>query len=174
MNRNGHQDAEFFLGREVEHTPAYGMYTLFVIGCQPKNKIFAHLDSIRDTPIEHVYLGANHSFPRNITTNDFAGWRPWEELVDSILDRDLYCTLDININQIEGLLETSFCENNKFIPMISAPLPYIKLLGYNAVLKIDDIDFDKTNPGIWCHSIHSLTHRDQFTPWSAYAKDQVL
>ena len=34
-NRDGHtDDTRYFIGTEVEHTPAYGQKTLFVIGVQ--------------------------------------------------------------------------------------------------------------------------------------------
>ena len=33
------KDVRFFVGNEVEHTPAYGMRTLFVVGVQPTNEI---------------------------------------------------------------------------------------------------------------------------------------
>jgi hypothetical protein len=177
MHRDGHEQAEFFLGYEVEHSPAHGLYTLFVVGCQPPAKIFEYLEKYKDsdTPIEHVYFGANRSFPIHIKTNDYEKWREWEAMIDAVLARDIYCTFDFNICQIEGLLEAGFCEYDKFIPMISAPMPYIRLLGYNAVLKLDDKDFKSTNPGVWCHCVHDLTKRDGiFTPWSEYTKDKVL
>ena len=34
MERSGHETAKMFVGTEVEHSPAYGMKTLFVIGVQ--------------------------------------------------------------------------------------------------------------------------------------------
>jgi hypothetical protein len=75
---------------------------------------------------------------------------------------------------VEGLAESSLCEYNNFIPVISAKIPYIKLLNYNATLKIDDKDFDATNPGVWCHSIHTLQKRSVFTEWSKYTKDESI
>ena len=44
MNRPGHDNTRFFLGTEVEHTPALGMKTLFVIGVQPVQDIDAMLN----------------------------------------------------------------------------------------------------------------------------------
>ena len=32
MNREGHEAVNFFVGTEVEHTPAFGQRTLFVVG----------------------------------------------------------------------------------------------------------------------------------------------
>jgi hypothetical protein len=58
--------------------------------------------------------------------------------------------------------------------MISVKLPYIKQFNYNATLKLDDIDFDSTNPGVWTHSLHKLMDRRKFTPWTDYSKDEVI
>ena len=57
--------------------------------------------------------------------------------------------------------------------MISVKLPYINQLGYNAVLKLDDNDFDSTNPGVWCHRLHDLQTVDTFTSWDDYTNDEV-
>jgi hypothetical protein len=42
------------------------------------------------------------------------------------------------------------------------------------MLKIDDKDFDATNPGVWCHSLQSLMSRDTFTSWDDYREDAVI
>jgi hypothetical protein len=178
MNRPEHDNAKFFVGTEVEHTPAHGKKTLFVIGVQDYHEI---LRIVKDSQelldesrhITHVYFGANMSFPR-LAVNDGAGWAPWETMIYAVLDHDIMCTLDIDIACVEGLLESGLAEKHNFIPMISAKLPYINQLGYNATLKLDDRDFRATNPGVWCHSIHALQKRSAFTDWSKYTKDQAL
>jgi hypothetical protein len=42
------------------------------------------------------------------------------------------------------------------------------------MLKIDDKDFNATNPGVWTHSLHDLKDRNKFTPWSAYSNDTII
>jgi len=168
MIREGHEDTQFFIGQEVEHTPAHGKKTLFVVGVQPRDEIARHLHSC-----EHIYFGANQSFPQ-LATNDGAEWAKWETMIYHFLELDYWCTLDLDIACVEGLLESGLIENHNFIPMISAKLPYIKQLGYNATLKLDDKDFRATNPGVWCHSIHDLQTRSAFTDWSKYTKDETL
>ena len=168
MNREGHENAAFFYGTEVEHTPALGKKTLFVVGVQTTDDIAAHIQGC-----EHIYFGANQSFP-NLAINDADAWWAWEDMITTFLKKDYLCTLDIDVRCVEGLLESGLCDRHNFIPMISVKLPYIKLLGYNATLKLDDKDFAATNPGVWCHSIHELQNRDHFTDWSKYTKDKVL
>jgi hypothetical protein len=167
MNREGHENTAFFTGTEVEHTPALGKKTLFVVGVQTKADIARHINGC-----EHIYFGANQSFPNYDT--DARGWLDWENMIQPFLAAGYLCSLDIDVRCVEGLLESGLTEHHNFIPMISVKLPYIQQLGYNAVLKLDDRDFDATNPGVWCHSIHELQNRDHFTDWSKYTKDKTL
>jgi len=171
MNREGHEDVKFFYGTEVEHTPAYGKYTLFVVGVQPAADIALAL-TCGAQQVEHIYFGANMSFP-NIPVNNGAEWAKWETMIYHFLDKEIWCTLDVDISCVEGVAESGLCEHNYFIPMISAKLPYVCQLGYNATLKIDDKDFKATNPGVWCHSLHTLQNQDSFTHWSKYEDDSV-
>ena len=177
LNRDQYQGAKFFTGTEVEHTPAYNKQTLFVVGLQSVTEIQDWLDDLagyedQSRRIEHIYFGANMSFP-HLLVNDYR-WRDWETMIKQVLDAGYMCTLDIDVACVEGLAESMLCENNNFIPMISVKIPYIRLLNYNATLKIDDKDFDATNPGVWCHSVHTLQKRSVFTDWSKYTKDESI
>ena len=171
--KNGNHSSKdgniMFVGTEVEHTPAYGMRTLFVTGIPDTESI---IRSAKDQLCEHIYLGANMSF--DVTDNTYDQWAPWEAIGVSLLKEGYWVTLDIDISQVEGLLETGLTEHNQFIPMISAKLPYIELLGYNACLKIDDKDFNASNPGVWVHKIHDLKNKDIYTPWYKYNNDTML
>jgi len=171
MDRPGHDDVRFFFGKEVEHTPAFGKYTLFVVGVQTLEDIALAI-SRGTKPVEHIYFGANQSFPK-LQVNDPA-WNDWENMISPFLAKDYFCTLDIDSTMTEGLLEGALCEHDYFIPMISVKLPYLQQLGYNATIKLDDTDFAATNPGVWCHSLHNLKDRSVFTHWSKYTKDTTI
>jgi hypothetical protein len=169
MNRDGHRNISLFVGTEVEHTPAFGMKTLFVVGVQSIELIQVAADAHQ---CHHIYFGANQSFAPDGTA-DF--YTPWDHMVKHFLDDDaLFCTLDFDVADVEGVLESGFTEYRNFIPMISVKLPYIQQLGYNAIIKLDDKDFAATNPGVWCHSLHVLQNRNQFTNWSKYTQDEVI
>lgn len=172
MNRAGHDNVRFFFGKEVEHTPAYDMDTLFVVGVQTVEDI---KDALARSTYEtdHIYFGANMSFP-NPPVNDFHLWNSWEDMICPFLEAGMWCTLDSDVKSVEGLVESRMIEYHHFIPMISVKLPYIKQLGYNATIKLDDQDFAATNPGVWCHSLHTLQNREVFTPWSKYTKDEIV
>jgi len=170
MIRDGHDDTvKFFVGTEVEHTPAFGKRTLFVIGVQPVADIKFWAER---SEVEHIYFGANQSFPNPDVNSPV--WNDWEVMIGQCLMNGYWCTLDIDVKSSEGLLESSVVEHNRFIPMISVKLPYINQFGYNATIKLDDKDFDATNPGVWCHSLHELKNRAVFTDWSKYTKDEVI
>ena len=175
MDRPGHNNILMFLGKEVEHSPAYGLKTLFVVGVQPIEEIEKILDdpfAKFGTHIEHIYFGANQSFPTGRVTS--VDWTRWENMIMPFIGRGYWCTLDIDVGEVEGLLETALPEYHKFIPMISVKLPYLQQLGYNATIKIDDKDFAATNPGVWCHQLHNLLDRSKFTDWSKYTKDEII
>lgn len=176
MDRPGHELATFFVGTEVEHTPAYGKKTLFVVGIQDYHRILEIILDYKShpEPIEHVYFGANMSFS-TLATNNGAEWAKWEKMIFNVMEQaDIMCTLDVDVSCVEGLVESGLCENHNFIPMISVKVPYAQLLGYNATIKLDDRDFRATNPGVWCHSLHQLQSRRTFTDWSKYTKDEVI
>ena len=160
----------FFTGVEIEHTPAHGMRTLFVVGVQNP---FDVIELVQFHDCTHIYFGANQSFP-NLQTDDADAWRPWEQMIDQCLEAGYWCTLDFDVSVVQGVLECMFIGHNKFIPQISIKLPYLQQLGYNATIKIDDVDFEHSNPGVWCHTLHSLTSRETFTSWDQYGKDEII
>jgi hypothetical protein len=158
-------DAVFFIGVEIEHTPAYGKKTLFVTGVQSTDDIAARLQGC-----EHIFFGANHSYnPQNNLEH-----QRWESMIQFFLDKGYLCSLDIPLNQVEEFNDNGLNEYNNFIPQIRVPVPYIKLWNYNTMIKIDDKDFNATNPGVWSHSLHKLMDRDAFTSWDQYKNDEIV
>jgi len=166
------EEAVFFRGLEAEHSPAHGKETIFVVGIQPFTEILGWVEkySVGDKPIKHVCFGANKSF--NPANND--EWEQWENMIRSLLKEDLWVTLDLDVKYVEQLHECGLSEHRKFIPIISVSLPYVGLFNYNTTIKIADSGFAATNPGVWCHSLHSLMDRDKFTSWDQYQEDKLV
>jgi hypothetical protein len=162
-------NVEFFVGIEVEHSPAYGMETLFVTGVHPSDVVLA---TAKGNNVKHIYFGANQSF-RTGGVNDIVTWRLWEEMIFSCLKAGYWCTLDFDVKEAEGVLEGGFNEYRKFISMISVKLPYLTQFNYNATIKIDDKDFEATNPGVWTHKLHDLLDSKKFTDWDQYKDDEI-
>ena len=171
MNRNydsGKSDTvKIFTGYEVERTPAYGMKTLFIVG-------FEHPDRIRslckEHNCEHIFFGANHSY----NPHKHEDWEDWENMILPLLKEGYLCSLDIPLGAVEKFNDGSYNEFDNFIPQIRVPIPYAKLWNYNTMIKIDDKDFQASNPGVWCHSLHDLMSRERFTNWQEYRKDIVI
>lgn len=163
------KDAVFFTGDEIEHTPAYGKRSLFVVGLQSLDDITEQCALER---CDHVYLGANHSYkPEN-----FAEIELWNDLIANLLHLNMWVTLDVDSKYIDisNDLLCICCEYDRFIPMLSFKVPYISNLNYNACIKIDDKDFRATNPGVWVHYLHDLMDRGRFTDWSKYENDVIV
>jgi len=173
-NQDHNDETTFFLGTEVEDTPTKGMKTLFVVGVQDPLVIMHRANNLN---CNAIYFGANHSFeldhnPERI----FAEWQKWEDMIIPILNHPdkFWCTLDFDVKYAEDFLECSFTEFTRFIPMISVKLPYISQFNYNTTLKIDDRDFEATNHGVWCHSLHELQDKQHFTSWKEYNDDTTI
>lgn len=167
MNRAGHEKAKYFTGIEVEHTPAHGMKTLFVIGVHSPIRI---VNSAIDESCLHIYFGANMSF---------TGQRldAWQEMIQHALDNDFWVTMDFDVAYWTKLRYTffrQFMNHKKFIPNISVKLPDLTMLGSNATIKIDDIDFDETNKGVWCITKDKLINNAKFTDWAQYKDDTII
>lgn len=160
-------DVIFFVGTEIEHTPAFGMLTLFVTGIQPHAEIQAAALAHK---CEHIFFGANHSFD----PKDFEEHKQWEDMITMFLANDYLCSLDIPMSQVEEFHDSGYCEYDNFIPQIRVPIPYMKLWNYNTMIKIDDRDFKATNPGVWSHRLHTLLDPKNFTDWSKYKNDEVV
>ena len=83
MNRDGHNEVSFFIGTEVEHTPAFGKRTLFVVGLQDPDIVW---QEFHNNDCEHIYFGANQSFPA-LDINDGESWQDWEYMIRYCLEK---------------------------------------------------------------------------------------
>jgi hypothetical protein len=170
MNRQGHENVTFFIGPEVEQTPAFSKKTLFVVGKQDLSTI----ESIARTHrIQHIFMGANHSFNVDPTDGTFY----WRDTIKKLLDKGFWVTLDYPAQEHEQVLkmfDSSIWQNRMFIPMLRVCIPNIETSSPNLVVKIDDIDFKATNRGVWCAHFHELTDSNRFTDWQDYGTDVVI
>lgn len=162
-----HEDVIYFVGYEVEKTPAHGKKTLFVTGIQPADEIETLFD---EHECDHIFFGANHSFD----PADSDEWNDWDSLICHFLDASVLCSLDIPVKHAEEFLECRMIEYSNFSPQLRVPIPFIKLWNYNTMIKIDDTDFNHSNPGVWCHRLHDLMAVDKFTGWHEYRDDEIV
>ena len=168
--KNGqYDDVDYFVGREVEKTPAYDKDTLFVVGVKDPKEV---VKQATRNGCDHIYLGANQSFVIDGITED--EHEAWQKMVDELLHSGFWVTLDYDVKFHEEVLENGWNEHDQFISMISVKLPYVNQLNYNACIKIDDKDFKATNPGVWVSYVQQHLDRDKFTGWEKYTSDQPI
>ena len=161
------EDPKYFIGVEVERTPLFGMTTLFVIDKQNPKEI---LQRCLANNISHAYLGCGYTFNPE-TVED---WKDWDHIIQELFKADIWVTLDFNAKYCEKIIEFGWNKHNKFVAMISVPMPDVSQFNYNATLKIDDKAFKGSNGGVWCHQVHKLRDRSAYTDWSAYVGDKVI
>ena len=170
MERIGHENTAFFIGPEVEHTPAYSRKTLFVVGKQSLEKI---LSLAREHKVTHIFMGANHSFVVDPTD----GTLYWDNTITALLDRGFWVSLDYPAHQHESVLKilnAGVWQSRMFVPLLRVEIPNVQTSSPNLTVKIDDIGFKSTNPGVWCLHFHEVTDSNRFTDWIEYGSDVVI
>jgi hypothetical protein len=154
---------DFFVGVEIEKTPAYGLKTLFVTGIHTVEKI---IELYNEHSCSHIFLGANQSYNYSLDK--------WNQMITGVLDYEILVTLDFDIDKLSWIKNQPWFNRENFIPQISFKIPNIKNLNKNTMLKLDDIDFKATNPGVWCHKLSDLQTDETFTGWEEYKGDTPL
>jgi len=155
-------NVKFFVGKEIEKTPAYGLKTLFVVGIQDVNKI---KQLCKEHDCKHIYLGANQSFEM---TGAFMAF------CITVLKTGILTTIDFDVKYVDDFVDGGLASYENCIPQVSVKVPYVNKLGPNATIKIDDIGFNKTNTGVWCHKLVDLRSEKTFTGWQEYRNDQII
>lgn len=154
---------QFFVKKYLENTPAQGLTTLFVTGVHPVDAIQEWIDDLSLTdPIRHIKFGIDQSYDPKF----YYQYTSWENMIIPFLKKGFLCSLDIPLYCVREFNDGNLCEYQNFIPEICVPIPYIKTWNYNTIVKIDDFVDHSTNPGVWCHSLHSLMDRSKFSGWS--------
>lgn len=168
MNRDGHNDVAYFIGPEVEHTPAYSKRTLFVVGKQDIDQIER---MAREYKTPHIFMGANHSF----TCGNLDPY--WDATITALLDKGFWVTLDYEAHDhgtVLKMLNKGIWQSRIFVPLLSVRIPHVQTSSTNLTIKIDDIDFKATNAGVWCLNHHEITDSNRFTDWQDYGTDEIV
>lgn len=181
FERVGHEQVKFFVGAEVEQTPAYNKKTLFVSGPQSLSDIEKYAEEYR-TP--HIFLTANRCFDSLSFDGNYhwVGDTPashWVDQVEHLLNKGYMVTVDYPAHKHAMVLKVFpqyVWSSRNFVPLASVQLPYISTTSQNLTIKIDDVGFgDKgTNPGVWCFNHKELTDNNRFTSWGQYDDDFVI
>lgn len=165
------QTRTFFTGTEVEHTPAKGAKTLFVIGTPSIEEIDAEIERLGNENfiIEQIYFGTSQS----CNDIDYIIWNRFDRLISHYLQNtSIWVTLDFDISNIDRVRDAEWASHLAFIPMISAKIPNIEKLNTNACLKIDSLAWGHSNGGVWTHKLSTLQDETCYTPWEEYEGDE--
>ncbi len=158
-------EIKVFSGLEIEHTPAYGKQTLFLA----TNELT--FDEIHEMAVqvsaEAIYYGANRTFMHNHGTQIAQMMK--------FLDIGYYVTIDYQYNLHNEVKKrfSSIWNKEKFIPFCSIIFEN-SAEDNNLCIKVDDIDFNKTNPGVWTMSMNKFKQTSGYTKWDEYKKDKPI
>ena len=154
-----------FSGLEVEHTPAFGKQTLFLA----RNDL--DFDQIEKLAVkvnaEAIYFGANRTFMYNHATQINQMIR--------LLRKGYYVTIDYPHsvhNEVKERFEHIWT-HEKFIPFCSIIFPKSEE-DDNLCIKVDDVDFNSTNPGVWTMTMDEFKQSAGFTSWNDYKKEEPI
>jgi len=159
------KDVTVFSGIEVEHTPAYGLQTLFLA----RNDLT--FDQIQELAVlsnaEAIYYGANRSY--------IHGHFMQVPQIMKFLEHGYYVTVDypFELHQLVSQKFALLWKHEKFIPFCSIIMPDSEE-DSSVCFKIDDIDFNKTNPGVWTMSMKDFKDKAGFTKWDDYKQDEPM
>lgn len=179
FERAGHEGVTFFVGPEIEQSPAFGKKTLFVVGLQDTAIVEKHAN---DNQIKHIFLTANRSFDTvelkdgvYVVGNTLAS--DWAKQIAYLLNRNFMVSIDYPAHKhvmLLAILDQSIWQSRNFVPILSVAVPHVTTSSPNLTIKIDDINFKATNPGVWCMNYTEVTDSNRFTSWSEYADDMVI
>ena len=159
------KSVDFFMGVELEDTPAKGLKTLF---CANPKASFAQLHSmLTRLGCYHLYLGANQSWNES-----------WGGVADMLFDVALkmagcgiWVTLDMPVAVANRL---HLPQHKLIIPVLRVPIARIKQYGPNMRVRIDDTGWDQTNEGVWVLPAAQLTPEQHLTKWHEYKGDKPV
>ena len=154
-----------FSGLEVEHTPALGKQTLFLA----RNDLtFEEIKNIaKSVNAEAIYFGANRSYMHN------HGMQLSQ--MKRLIDAGYYVTVDYDYSIHKQVKEKfkMLWKNELFIPFCSIIFPDSED-DDQLCIKVDDVDFNKTNPGVWTMTMNHFKQTAGYTSWKEYKQDEPI
>ena len=159
------EDVNVFSGIEIEHTPAYGKQTLFLarndLTYEQIKELCVKVDA------EAVYYGANRTYMHN------HGMQLAQ--MKRLIDDGYYVTVDYDYSIHKEVKEKfkMLWNNELFIPFCSIIFPNSEE-DDQLCIKVDDVDFNKTNPGVWTMTMNHFKQTSGFTSWKDYKQDEPI
>ena len=97
------------------------------------------------------------------------------QLIKRLMDSGYWCTIDYQ-HSVHAEVKERFKDiwkEEKFIPFCSVIFPNSED-DDNLCIKVDDVDFDATGPGVWTMSMNHFKQSAGFTSWNEYKQDEPL
>ena len=91
------------------------------------------------------------------------------------MDKGYWCTIDYQYSvhkEVKANFKNIWHEE-KFIPFCSVIFPDSEQ-DDKLCVKVDDVDFNKTNPGVWTMSMNHFKQSAGFTSWREYQQDEPM
>ena len=160
----------YFVGDEIEHTPNFGLRTLFIVGDQDmysKQEVIKKLAT--ENNCQHLFFGANHSF----TTRQELQLMEFVHVLHN-MSKHYKISIDVPADLIEKAMFAHIHEVKDICIQIRFPIPNVLKLNKFTQIKVDDRDFKATNPGVWTVPLTSMLNEKVFTPWDLYDNDEPV
>ena len=92
-----------------------------------------------------------------------------------LMDNGYFVTIDYPYAQHEEVKQrfSEIWKDEKFIPFCSIIFPDSEN-DDNLCIKVDDVDFNKTNPGVWTMTMDHFKQSSGFTSWKEYTQDEPI
>ena len=91
------------------------------------------------------------------------------------MDSGYWCTIDYQ-HSVHAEVKERFKDiwkEEKFIPFCSVVFPNSED-DDNLCIKVDDVDFNATGPGVWTMSMDHFKQSAGFTSWKEYKQDEPI
>ncbi|MBG39345.1 MAG: hypothetical protein CL857_05410 [Cryomorphaceae bacterium] len=159
------QDVRIFSGKEIEHTPAFGLQTLFLA----RNDLTFDqiIELAKKVNAKAIYFGANRTFMHNIANT--------QQLLKKLMDKGYWCTIDYQYSVHAEVKERfkDIWNEEKFIPFCSIIFENSED-DKRLCFKIDDVDFNHSNKGVWVMSMQDFKNQAGHTKWEEYKQDEPI
>ena len=116
---------------------------------------------------EAVYYGANRTFLNNVANQPLQ--------INRLLNDGYYVTIDYQYNIHDEVKKrySAVWQHEKFIPFCSIIFENTEE-DTRMCFKIDDVDFNKTNKGVWAMGMEDFKSKAGYTKWDQYKQDQPI
>ena len=116
---------------------------------------------------EAVYYGANRTFLNNVANQPLQ--------INRLLNDGYYVTIDYQYKIHDEVKKrySAVWQHEKFIPFCSIIFENTEE-DTRMCFKIDDVDFNKTNKGVWAMGMEDFKSKAGYTKWDQYKQDQPI